>query len=460
MRCGKCGSENSEGNRFCGMCGATLVAKPLAASPASPSADPFANPRAPAAASPVPSAVEPRRTFTAPQIPQPPVSRTPDSSPPVMQRPSAPPQVRQVPNQAPVAQLPSLETPTVPAVRTERTVYDPGISGPSFLGLNQPTARHTWEENDEHGAPSPGNYDSDSRYTGSADYLLDDEEPRRGWGKLAALVVALLLAGGFGYLHWRQGGFDWLMQAKTTAPAASTTGDASGTPGAAAPSDTTNANPPLPTAASPESTTGNAAPPANNTPSGNAADSGAQGNPPNGTASTSAADSSTPQNLPAASRSSDSASSTGSSEKPAETEAASESNDNADAEAATPASKPKPEVSRKAIAREPKPSPATAVDPTAEAERYIYGRGVRQDCDRGLQLLKPAAAQANPQAMIMLGGLYSSGTCTPRDLPTAYRWFALALHKQPDNQILQSNVQRLWGQMTQPERQLAIRLSH
>jgi TPR repeat protein len=108
--------------------------------------------------------------------------------------------------------------------------------------------------------------------------------------------------------------------------------------------------------------------------------------------------------------------------------------------------------------RERKPTPVTPVDPTAEAEHYIYGRGVRQDCDRGLRLLKPAA-QSNVKAMISLGALYSSGTCTPRDLPTAYRWFALALHKQPDNQPLQDDLQKLWSQMTQPERQLAIKLS-
>ena len=72
---------------------------------------------------------------------------------------------------------------------------------------------------------------------------------------------------------------------------------------------------------------------------------------------------------------------------------------------------------------------------------------------------KPPAAQSNAKAMIALGALYSSGTCTPRDLPTAYRWFALALHKQPDNQPLQDDLQKLWTQMTQPERQLAIKLS-
>jgi TPR repeat protein len=105
-----------------------------------------------------------------------------------------------------------------------------------------------------------------------------------------------------------------------------------------------------------------------------------------------------------------------------------------------------------------KPSAARGVDSVTDGERYIYGRGVAQDCDRGLRILKPAA-ESNARAMTSMGVMYSTGTCTPRDLPTAYRWFALALHKEPDNQALQQDLQKLWGQMTQPERQLAIKLS-
>jgi TPR repeat protein len=106
-----------------------------------------------------------------------------------------------------------------------------------------------------------------------------------------------------------------------------------------------------------------------------------------------------------------------------------------------------------------KPPAAKPIDPVINAEHYIYGRGVRQDCDHGLRLLKQAADESNAKAMISMGALYSTGTCTPRDLPTAYRWFALALHKEPDNQALQDDLQKLWSQMTQPERQLAIKLS-
>jgi TPR repeat protein len=83
---------------------------------------------------------------------------------------------------------------------------------------------------------------------------------------------------------------------------------------------------------------------------------------------------------------------------------------------------------------------------------------VRQDCERGLSMLK-SSSRSDANAMIALGALYSTGTCVPRDLPTAYRWFALGLHKEPNNQALQDDLQQLWSQMTQPERQLAIKLS-
>ena len=39
------------------------------------------------------------------------------------------------------------------------------------------------------------------------------------------------------------------------------------------------------------------------------------------------------------------------------------------------------------------------------------------------------------------------------------RWFAIALRKDPANQAIQADLQKLWGEMTQPERQLAIKLT-
>jgi TPR repeat protein len=84
---------------------------------------------------------------------------------------------------------------------------------------------------------------------------------------------------------------------------------------------------------------------------------------------------------------------------------------------------------------------------------------VAQDCDRGLRLLKPSASASDPKAMIEMGALYSAGLCTPHDLPTAYRWFAHALRQDPSNQAAKDDLQKIWGEMTRPEQQLAIRLS-
>jgi len=99
------------------------------------------------------------------------------------------------------------------------------------------------------------------------------------------------------------------------------------------------------------------------------------------------------------------------------------------------------------------------IDPVTEAQKYLYGQHVPQDCTRGLRILQPLADSGNSKAMIEMGALYSAGLCTPRDLPTSYRWFALALRKDPNDTSLQEDLQKLWGEMTQPERQLAIRLS-
>lgn len=349
MRCGRCGNDNAETNRFCGMCGAPLLSKPDAA-----------------------------------QAPPSPASSNPAAD------------LRPTPAPAPR---------TAPAATT----------GPSFLGLSKPGPAREVPPSD-HGDP-PANLD----------YLLennDEEEPKRGPGKLILVLVALALAIGFGYLHWKQGGFDWLNASKKPATSAP---DAAPPANSSASSSAPNAAPPNPVASDASTPPAAALPtPSQTTPSNNAA-------PDNATPSAA--------NPAAPSQPNDSAA------PPATAES--------DQSPVVPtAAAPLPKL------RKPAPTkPAVPYDPVTEAERYIYGRGARQDCDHGLRLLKPAAEQSNPKAMISMGALYSTGTCTPRDLPTAYRWFALALHKQPDNQVLQDDLKNLWEKMTQPERQLAIKLS-
>lgn len=405
MRCGRCGNENGEANRFCGMCGAPLAGRqvPTAGQPGGQ----------------VPVAV-PTGSVTAPR-------------------------------QAPVSDLSSpVQTVPRPSPDLGRST-GPVITGPSFLGLSTPGPARTgiWTSSEHQAGGERDELRPSSR---NLDYLLEDEEePKSGWGKLILIVIALALAGGFGYLRWKQGGFDWLnageKKPSATAPAsdaAQSSADSGGTAGRAA----------TPAVTAPQGGAGDtAATPTPGSVTANPTDSPA----PPATASQSAP----PQDTGPQTKAVESSAPTGSaSADPPSPDSASKGS-SSDSDKQPPAEEPpavvKPRSTKPAAA--PKPSAARASDAVTEAERFLYGRGVRQDCDHGMRLLKPAAEQSNPKAMVSLGALYSTGTCTPRDLPTAYRWFALALHKQPDNQALQDDLQKLWSQMTQPERQLAIKLS-
>ncbi len=382
MRCPRCGNDNSEDNRFCGMCGARLLPAPVAVA-SSPAQAPAMQSSTPLSAAAAASA---RPQVVTPSQPSPPVSE--DS---------------------------------------------PFISGPSFLGLNDPAPR-------ERGSLSADPHSSSN--SSNLDYLLDDEEaPKRGGaGKFALILLMLALAAGFGYVRFkvlRPRPF------KTPAAVAQDSAPTSTTPPS---SDTTTVPIPAQAAAEP------------------AADSSSPNNPPAAAATPDAA------NPPAsaAPAQADVAPSGDASNSSPDSPAATEPADKEPAEEPTAAAPdippaPSPKPKRAAVAPAPKPhagiTPTRSVDSVSEAQNYIYGRGVSQDCERGMRLLKPAAAQANPKAMIEMGALYSAGLCAPHDLPTAYRWFAMALRKDPENQSVQADLQKLWGEMTQPERQLAIKLS-
>ena len=154
MRCGRCGNENPDSNRFCGMCGASLRAE---------------------AAAPV-TAGAPRSTAHAGALGE--------SSAPV-----------------PVQSPPPTRPETGSSAPSPVSDSAPIITGPSFLGLNKPgPARSANLRHSRHHEPSR-----------NLDYLLeDDEEPRRGAGKYILILLALALCVGFGYLNWKQGGFAWL----------------------------------------------------------------------------------------------------------------------------------------------------------------------------------------------------------------------------------------------------------
>jgi hypothetical protein len=289
---------------------------------------------------------------------------------------------------------------------------------------------------DLHASESPRNLD----------YLLEDDEPARSGGgaaKFVLILLALALAVGLGYLRWKNQKFGWLNPSPK--PAATQSADDSG-------SASSSQAPNLQTSDSSRPSAGAVTPPADNATI-----------PP---ASTAPADAST-ANAPAAAPPANPAATSPATNVPAVTPTNTDAK-GSDAKANDPTlgDQPKPAVEHTAADRPvnaqpaPKPqAPPKPVDPVAEADKYLYGRGARQDCDRGLRSLKPAAELGNAKAAMQMGALYSNGTCVPRDLPTAYRWYALTLHKDPDNQQAQAELQKLWGEMTQPERQLAIKLT-
>jgi TPR repeat protein len=107
-----------------------------------------------------------------------------------------------------------------------------------------------------------------------------------------------------------------------------------------------------------------------------------------------------------------------------------------------------------------KPSPQVAPASPDEslvtnAEKYLYGRGVPQNCDRALISLKAAANRQNARAQTLLGTMYFTGHCVSKDLPNSYRWFAQASRQSPDNMLVQRNLEMIWRTMTPQERQLA-----
>ena len=95
--------------------------------------------------------------------------------------------------------------------------------------------------------------------------------------------------------------------------------------------------------------------------------------------------------------------------------------------------------------------------PAAQGERYLYGNGVPQDCALARKNLAIAAERKNSRALTLMGTMYATGHCAPRDLPTAYGWFAQALRTDPSNRRIEDDLSLIWKQMTPSEKQLALK---
>jgi hypothetical protein len=311
------------------------------------------------------------------------------------------------------------------------------VSGPSFLGLGGEPAR-------------------------DLDYLLEDEEPTSGHKSMS--IVLLLLLGGVIYAGWRWRAeiyprAAWaLHRLEEMVPRSSSPNS----------SQTTSAPTEPPPVSGTESHTitqqdeHSTAPPEKT----DAAKQQAQAE--NSASPSTAPPSTVPPSTAAASAESASQTKTpGSAEsqsRPAakpEESAAKADEAAADESETVPAKTTKPTAAvPKSQKKETQPTPSldTADEKlVADGEKYLYGNGVPENCDRAQKNLQTAAQHSNSKAQTMLGAMYATGHCASRDLPTAYRWFARALHGDPGNTRLQRDLEILWKAMTPDERQLAMR---
>lgn len=301
------------------------------------------------------------------------------------------------------------------------------VSGPSFLGLGDERSR-------------------------DLDYLLEDEPPR-GHARLYLALLLLVASGALLAWQWQRDGYPWSSfvlkpTISSPAPVSSLPVPAPESAAAAAPvpvEPTANPAPPEPQPASSQVTPPPAA----------------------GTAASAA-----PDNPSAAAKPADQTSQPAAA-KPIESPDSSKAEVKTPAAVPPPASEPEtaapaPRETRTASALpapksvRPKLSPAAPADSfedrlVADGERYLYGRGVPEDCARAQRNLQIGARQSNARAQTLLGAMYATGHCVNRDLPTAYRWFAKALHGDPGNSRVQRDLEVLWKQMTPEERQLAMK---
>jgi hypothetical protein len=318
--------------------------------------------------------------------------------------------------------------------------FTPPVSGPSFLGLGDERTR-------------------------DLDYLLEDEAPR-GHGRLYLALLLLLSSAGLLAWHWQRDGYPWAglipRQVANSAPAspppvpAEAPGASTETPvislppQAPATTPSTGEAPQAPASGSSAGSTAAADPTT-------AAAKSPDQMPESQTAEHQTNEAQTPQAQLSGSKTAPS-----SGEPAAKPSTAPPGDD--EAEAAESIGPKRTDIARAApMAKSiPKPQPTIpAISPddqlVADGEKYLYGRGGRANCDLAQRNLLIAARQSNPKAQTLLGAMYATGHCVNRDLPTAYRWFAQALHGDPGNSRVQRDLEVLWKQMTPEERQLASR---
>jgi hypothetical protein len=388
--CPKCGEDNSDNFRFCGMCGTLLEARVEARVDVRVE----------------PPRVEPRRPAGAPVPRLPKIANAPEPlHPPVVENAARP-----------------ANNPV------------PSLGGPSVLGLNQPGANHPGPNQATSNQSSANHPSTDAlreRAFSGLDSFFEPEQPKTGGRRILLLVALLAALGGAGW--WTYTNYLGATESRKPEPATSSAGEAP----AEKPSTkaaTQDEAPALAAGSSP------AAVPSARVPE-------------NQTENASAGPDATRKIVEAEAKPAAEAKPV----TPAPVAPAMTMTKTAPAEKR--AAKPEPGVTPAKASKLPAPAAADTGDADfRKGEAYLYGRGAPENCGEAVKNLKAASAKSNAKARSAFGTMYATGHCVPRDLPTSYLWFALALRVDPNNQILEKDLSAVWNQMTPPERQMATRM--
>jgi TPR repeat protein len=118
-----------------------------------------------------------------------------------------------------------------------------------------------------------------------------------------------------------------------------------------------------------------------------------------------------------------------------------------------------PSAAKEPTAKQPVPETENQApdNRVALGEQYLYGKGVHANCGRALSLLRAAADGADPKAQSLLGTMYATGHCVPRDLPASYHYFDSAMRQQPNNRLIAKDLLAVWDEMSPAERQAVTR---
>jgi TPR repeat protein len=470
VTCKKCNHHNPEGNRFCGSCGASLQ----------PQASPeIGTPKNAPVSSAQPTPERNRQLWT------PPPAGDPQQIDPLAHSATV------AANPAPPRVIAKTEE-SIASNRTERpAARPPSLGGHSFLGLG--IEDDPVEQPDE---KEFGRTIDDGRDDGDADADKRDDLYRTNWsGRILVGLVIVAIAGGLAWMQWQSqrslkaspgnnnndpaasknsasseltsppaspstSELEKEQQAKektAQSPAQPQNNNAGRDSGVAGPANNVNkaaetvtpAMPPDNASATPAQKLASAAP---NPPETAKKDTAAPDTQSKNAASSEAAKTNSPghavgsnsSDLPAASSDSNS----DSNPKPGSTHTS-----EASATPAAPASKPA--VSSPSDRRASNPD-QNSEEPVRLAEIYLTGKGVPQNCDEALGILRTASNRGNERALIKLGALYATGNCVAMDRVAAYRYFTLASKNEPNNTWLEQSRSMLWANMNDSERKQAM----